>query len=88
VQAFIVVGFEQIVKRLHIKGSESKIIVSGYENRTPGSAGPYGFEERKTIHTRHLNVEKDNIDRVVLQAKEGLLSSGALRNQFQTCVQR
>ena len=71
-------GFEQIVHRMNFKSLQGKFIVSRDEYYC-GQVLPFeSGENTETIQFRHLDIQKNEIRRKLLNGRNGFLPIGAL----------
>ena len=74
-------GFEQVIDRIQLKSLDCKLCIGRCEDHFWRIAK--GPQEGKTIEARHLNIQKEQIDLLVLEALHGREGIGAFAQHIQ-----
>jgi hypothetical protein len=81
-KAFAIKRFQQVIHSVHFESAQSELIVSGneYNYRRPFRVD--GLENAKTVEFRHLDIEKHQIGRLLLDSSDSLASIRALPDEI------
>ena len=73
-EALAIERLEDVVERAHLEGLERVLIVGGHEDHERHALAADRLDDLEAVHVRHLDVEKHQLRRMILDGRHGLLA--------------
>lgn len=55
------IGFQKIIHSLHLEGISGILVICSYKDNSRHKFNTYGFNDRKPVHSRHLDIQEHNV---------------------------
>ena len=87
-EALAIEGLEDVVEGAHLEGLEGVLIVGGHEDDERHALAPDRFDDLEAVHVRHLDIEEDELRRVIQDRRHGFLAVTTLAHHLDVGLAR